>query len=70
MELSELRSIQNQNGEVVFAGTDIAITILFNFLKAAKTTEAFLEDYPNVTLEQVLDVLELADEQLKTILPA
>lgn len=67
MGLSESKAVQNQNGEIVFSGTDIAISVLFNYLKAGKTTEAFLEDWPQVMLEQVVDVLELAEEQLKTI---
>jgi uncharacterized protein (DUF433 family) len=61
------KSVQQQNGVVVFTKTDIEISILFNYLKAGKTTEIFLEDYPQVTLEQVFDVLELAEEQLNSI---
>lgn len=64
MSLAELKFLENQNGEVVFAGTDVAVSILFNYLKAGRKTEAFLEEYPKVSLEQVLDVLELAEEQL------
>jgi uncharacterized protein (DUF433 family) len=64
MNLSESKSIQNQNGEIVFTGTDIAVPILFNYLKAGRRTEDFLDDYAQVNLEQVLDVLELAEEQL------
>lgn len=66
MTFSESKSVQNKNGEIVFTGTDIAISILFNYIKAGRTLENFLEDYAQVTLEQVLDVLELAEEQLKT----
>lgn len=61
------KSIRKQNGVVIFAGTDTAISILFDYLKAGKTTEDFLEDYPEVTFAQVLDVLELAKEQLDSI---
>ena len=65
MNLSESESIQNLNGEVIFDGTDTGITILFNYLKAGKTINTFLEDYPKVNLQKVLDVLELAEDQLK-----
>lgn len=61
------KSIQKQNGVVVFAGTAIEISMLFNYLKAGKPTETFLEDYREVKLEQVLDVLELAEERVNSI---
>ena len=67
MKSFESNSIQNLKEEVVFTGTDVAISILFNYLKAGKTTERFLDDYPKVGLEKVLDVLELAEDQLKTL---
>lgn len=70
MNSFQSKSIQNQNGELVFSGTDVAVSILFNYLKAGRPTEAFLEDYPQVTLEHVLDVLELAEEQLNTVFTA
>lgn len=64
------KSIQKQNGVVVFTETTTGISTLFDYLKAGKTTEDFLEDYCEVTLAQVLDVLELAEEQLNSVLPA
>lgn len=65
MASSALKSTENQNGELVFAGTDTAVSILFNYLKAGKNIEYFLEDYPKVQLAQVNDVLEAAEDQLK-----
>ncbi len=62
------KAIQNQNGILVFADTDIEISILFNYLKSGKNTETFLEDYPKVKLNQIDDVLEFAEEQLKSSL--
>ena len=70
MSLAELKSLQSQNGEVVFAGTDVAVSILFNYLKAGRKTQAFLDEYQKVTLEQVMDVLELAEEQLNNAFSA
>lgn len=67
MKFFESKSIQTLNKEVVFSGTDTAVSILFNYLKAGKTTESFLDDYPKVGLEKVLDVLELAENQLETL---
>jgi uncharacterized protein (DUF433 family) len=63
MAVSALKSIENQNGELVFAGTDTAISIFFNYLKAGRNTETFLEDYSKVHLQQVLDLLEQAEQQ-------
>ncbi len=65
MASSALKSTENQNGELVFTGTDTAVSILFNYLKAGKNIEYFLEDYPEVQLAQVNDVLEAAEDQLK-----
>jgi len=58
---------QNQNGTLVFTGTNTEITTLFNYLKAGRSIETFLEDYLQVKLDQVLDLLELAEDQLKAI---
>ncbi len=60
-------SIETQNGELVFAGTATSVSIFFNYLKAGRSTEAFLEDYPKVRLQQVLDVLEKAEQQLNNL---
>ncbi len=62
------KAIRNQNGILVFADTDTEISILFNYLKSGKNTEAFLENYPKVKLNQVDEVLEFAEEQLKSSL--
>jgi len=70
MSLAESESVKNNNGEVVFTRTDIAVSIFFNYLKAGRTTEDFLDDYNQVTLEQVLDVLELAEEQFIKVFSA
>ncbi len=67
MSLSSSDLIQNQNGTLVFTGTNTEITILFNYLKAGRSIETFLEDYLQVKLDQVLDLLELAEDQLKAI---
>lgn len=64
MKVTELPSTQKQNGTTVFTGTDTDVALLFNYLKAGKTIHAFLEDYTQVKLAQVLDILELAEENL------
>ncbi len=67
MALTAPASIENQNGELVFTGTNTTVSIFFNYLKAGRNTETFLEDYPKVRLQQVLDVLEMADQQLNSL---
>lgn len=57
-------AIENQDGKIVFSGTEIVISILFNYLKAGRNINVFLDDYPKVNLQQVHEALELADEQL------
>lgn len=64
MASSASKSIDNQNGELVFTGTNTAVSIFFNYLKAGRNTETFLDDYPKVHLQQILDLLELAEQQL------
>ncbi|RYE28103.1 MAG: DUF433 domain-containing protein [Sphingobacteriaceae bacterium] len=70
MNLSKSDSLQNQNGNLTFFGTDIAVSILFNYLKAGRNLEDFLEDYPNVKISQVNEALELAEEQLNLVFKA
>lgn len=64
MESSKSISVQKENNEILFSGTDVAVTILFNYLKAGQSTENFVDDYPSVTIEQVMDVLEIAENTL------
>ncbi|RZK20289.1 MAG: DUF433 domain-containing protein [Flavobacterium sp.] len=66
MPLAQSSSIKHQNGNLIFSDTDIAISILFNYLKAGRSLEDFLEDYPQVKINQVNEVLEIAEEQLNT----
>ena len=53
-----------QSGEPVFTGTRVPVKNLFDYLKGGNTVEAFLEDFPSVTQEQVYKVIELAENQL------
>jgi len=53
-----------QSGEPVFTGTRVPIKNLFDYLKGGNNVEAFLEDFPSVTNEQALSVIELAENQL------
>ena len=51
-------------GVPVFAGTRVPIRVLIEHLEAGDRLDDFLDDYPTVTREQAIGVLELAMEQL------
>jgi len=44
----------------VFAGTRVPVGILFDHLEDGESLDGFLEQYPSVTREQALEVLEAA----------
>lgn len=47
-----------QSGEPVFFQTRISIKSLFDYLGTGESLETYLEDFPAVTKEQVLFVIE------------
>jgi uncharacterized protein (DUF433 family) len=51
-------------GTPVFAGTRVPIETLIDYLKAGDSLEQFLADFPTVTREQAVQVLEEAKAQL------
>lgn len=51
-------------GTPVFMGTRVPIRILFEHLEAGDSLEVFLDDFPSVTREQAVQVLNLAFEHL------
>jgi uncharacterized protein (DUF433 family) len=53
-----------QSGEPVFTGTRVPVKNLFDYLKGGNNVEAFLEDFPSVSYEQALNIIELAEGQL------
>ena len=57
-------STEIQSGEPVFSGTRVPVKNLFDYLKGGNNIDAFLEDFPSVTSEQALYVIELAENQL------
>jgi len=60
-----IRSLQDVlGGTPVFAGTRVPIKNLLDYLQAGDDLNEFLDDFPPVTREQVVQVLELAKEEL------
>jgi len=45
-------------GTPVFSGTRVPIKILFDHLEAGDGLEVFLDDFPSVTREQAIKLLE------------
>ncbi len=53
-------------GTPVFRGTRVPIETLFDHLESGITIDAFLDDYPTVSKEQVIQVLELVGQLFTT----
>ena len=51
-------------GTPVFLGTRVPIESLFDHLEDGVSLNEFLDDFPSVTREQAIEVLELAEEVL------
>lgn len=51
-----------QSGAPVFAKTRVPVKILFDYLKNGDTIGEFLNDYPSVKREQVIQLIELLEE--------
>lgn len=47
-----------QSGEPVFSNTRVPIKNLFDYLKAGNSINDFLEDFPSVTKEQTLSLIQ------------
>ena len=52
------------NGTPVFQGTRVPVQTLLDYLEADDSIETFLDDFPTVTHEQAVAVLEVAKEKL------
>jgi uncharacterized protein (DUF433 family) len=52
-------------GTPVFAGTRVPVRVLFEHLEAGDPLEVFLEDFPSVSRELVVQVLEDAKAHLE-----
>jgi uncharacterized protein (DUF433 family) len=47
-----------QSGEPVFTNTRVPVKNLFDYLKGGHSLNVFLEDFPSVKKEQVIQVIE------------
>lgn len=55
-----------QFGTPVFTGTRVPVESLFWHLESNITLEAFLDDFPSVTHEQAVAVLEMAGKAFRS----
>ncbi len=57
------RSKERAWGAPVFAGTRVPVETLFDYLEAGETLDEFLRQFPSVTRDQAIAVLEAAKRQ-------
>jgi uncharacterized protein (DUF433 family) len=53
-------------GTPVFKGTRVPIDSLFDHLEAGVSIDEFLDDFPSVTKEQAIAILEIANKLLNS----
>jgi uncharacterized protein (DUF433 family) len=58
------RSDEVMSGAVVFAGTRVPVQTLLDYLEEGDTLDHFLEDFPTVSRQHALAVLELAKQSV------
>lgn len=51
-------------GTPVFAGTRVPVQTLLDYLKGGESIDDFLEGFPTVAREQIIALLEEAEEQI------
>ena len=54
-------------GTPVFAGTRVPIQTLIDYLKAGDSIDDFLEGFPTVQRDQVIEFLQQAEQQMEKI---
>jgi uncharacterized protein (DUF433 family) len=66
MDIQELITIDRDilGGYPVFKGTRVPIETLFDHLEAGTSLDEFLEDFPTVSKEQAVALLEIANKFL------
>lgn len=64
MSKTEIITIDQEiaGGQPVFQGTRVPVESLFDHLEAGVSLDAFLEDFPTVSREQAVAVLEMAQQ--------
>jgi uncharacterized protein (DUF433 family) len=68
MNLKDIISIDTEvlGGQTVFKGTRVPVETLFDHLESGVTIDDFLDDFPSVTKEQAITLLDYANKLLNT----
>jgi uncharacterized protein (DUF433 family) len=68
MDIRDLITINKEilGGQTVFKGTRVPVESLFDHLEAGVSLDAFLEDFPSVTKNQAVALLEWTNKLLNT----
>jgi uncharacterized protein (DUF433 family) len=53
-------------GAAVVAGTRVPVDTLFDYLERGKTLDEFLDQFPTVSREKAVAILELARQEVTT----
>ena len=61
-----IRDNEIMSGTPVFKGTRVPIKNLIDYLEAGDDLDEFLDDFPSVSRDQAIQVLELAKDMLLT----
>ena len=61
-----IRDDEIMSGTPVFKGTRVPIKNLIDYLEAGDDLDEFLDDFPSVSRDQAIQVLELAKDMLLT----
>lgn len=60
------RDPEIMSGMLVFVGTRVPVRNLFDYLEGGDSLDEFLDDFPTVSRNQAVAVLELCSEMLVT----
>lgn len=68
MEIKQLITTDNDilGGQTVFKGTRVPVESLFDHLEAGISLDVFLEDFPTVSKEQTIALLDWANKLFNT----
>ena len=66
MNIDEIITIDNDilSGQPVFKGTRVPVESLFDHLEAGVSLDEFLDDFPTVSKEQAIALLDVANKLL------
>ena len=64
------RDPEIMSGALCFTGTRVPVKNMFDYLEGTSSLEEFLEDFPSVSRERAVAVLEAAHDVLEADAPA